>query len=69
MQRALEDAANRDAAEVIGIVEIGDQDLKRAFGIAGGRGNGIHDALEQRLQVGAGLGEISVVAVPVLATV
>ena len=58
MQRALKDAADGDAAEVIGVVEIGDQNLQRAFGIAGGFGNRIHDGLEQRLQIRARLGRI-----------
>ena len=58
VQRALKDAANGDAAEVIGVIEIGDQNLQRAFGVARGRGNGVDDGLEQRLQIDAGLGQI-----------
>jgi hypothetical protein len=38
VQRALEDAADGDAAKVIRIIEIGDQNLQRAVGVAGGRG-------------------------------
>ena len=55
MQRALEDAADGEAAEVVGVVEVGDQDLQRAVGVAGGRGNGVDDGFEERLQIGAGL--------------
>ena len=58
VQRALKDAADGDAAEVIRVVEIGDQNLQRAFGVAGGGGNGVDDGLEERLQVGAGRGQI-----------
>ena len=38
VERALEDAADGDAAEVVGVVEVGDQDLQRAVGVAGGLG-------------------------------
>ena len=58
MQRALEDAADGDAAEVVGVVEVGDQNLQRAFGVAGGRGDGADDGLKQRLQIRAGVGQI-----------
>ena len=55
---AVEDAADGEAAEVVGVVEVGDEDLQRAFGIALGDGDGLDDLLEERLQVGAGAGEV-----------
>ena len=68
MQRALKDAADGDAAKVIGVVEIRHQNLQRAFRIAGGCGNGGDDGLERaaanRRRALAG----SSVAVPALAT-
>ena len=58
VQRALKDAADGDAAEVIGVIEIGDQDLQRALGVAGSLGNGGDDGLKERLQIHAGRGRI-----------
>ncbi len=58
MQRALKDAADGDAAEVIRVIEIGDKNLQRAVGIARGFRNGFDDGAEQRLQIYAGLREI-----------
>ena len=68
MQRALEDASDGDAAEVLRVVEIGDQNLQRGLWIAFGGRNGVDDGLEERLQIGARDVAISVVAVPCLAT-
>ena len=66
MERALKDAADGDAAEVIGVVKIGDKNLERALGVSGGGGNGVDDGFKERLQIrarhsgvrgcGAGLG-------------
>ncbi len=58
MQRALEDAADGNAAEVVGVVEVRYQDLQRAFRVAGGGGNGLHDGFEERLQTLARLREV-----------
>ena len=58
MERALKDAADGDAAEVIGIVEIRDQNLQRALGIARRFRDRIHDRLEQRLQIHSRLSRI-----------
>ena len=48
--RAVEDARDGEAAEVVAVIEIGDQNLQRAGGVAFGRGNGLHDGFEQRLK-------------------
>ena len=53
LQRAVEDAGDGEAAEVVGVVEVGDQDLQHAVGIALGRRNGRDDRFEERLQIGA----------------
>ena len=53
-QGAVKDAADGEAAEVVGVVEVGDEDLEGAVGGAGSGGDGLEDELEERLQVGAG---------------
>ena len=58
LQGAVEDARDGEAAEVVGVVEVGDQDLQRAVGVALGGGDGLDDQLEERLEIGAGLGEV-----------
>ena len=55
---AVEDATDGETAEVIGVVEVGDEDLKGAFGVALRDGDGLDDLLEEGLEVGAGNGEI-----------
>ena len=55
---AVEDARDGEAAEVVGVVEIGDEDLDGAFGIALGDGDGLDDLLEEGLKIGAGNGGI-----------
>ena len=50
-QRAVEDARDGQPAEVVAVIEIRHQDLQRAIGVAGGRGDGRHDGIEQRLQI------------------
>jgi hypothetical protein len=55
---AVEDAADGEAAEVVGVVEVGDEDLQRAVGIALGDGDGLDDLLEERLEIDAGDGEV-----------
>ena len=51
VQRALKDAANGDAAKVIGVVEVRYQNLQRSIGIARRRGNRRHNRLKERLQI------------------
>ena len=51
---AVEDAGDGEAAEVVGVVEVGDEDLERALGIALRHWDGLDDLLEERLQIGAG---------------
>ena len=58
MQRALEDAGDGDAAEVLGVVEVGDEDLERCFRVADSGRNGLDDRLEERLKIGAGNGHV-----------
>jgi hypothetical protein len=50
---AVEDAADREATEVVGVVEVGDEDLHCTFGLALGNGDGGDDLLKERLQVGS----------------
>ncbi len=50
-QRAVEDARDGQPPEVIAVIEIRHQDLQRAIGVAGGRRDGLHDGIEQRLQI------------------
>ena len=57
-QRAVEDARDGQAAEIVAVVEIGDQHLQRPVGIARGLGNGRDDGFKQRPQVLAGLVEV-----------
>ena len=45
-QSAVEDAANGEAAEKLGVIEIGDLKLKNASGIAGRRGDFIYNGFE-----------------------
>jgi hypothetical protein len=45
---AVEDAADRDASEVVARVEIGDRDLQRRVGVAAGRRHVLDDRVEQR---------------------
>ena len=54
VQGSVEHARNRQAAEIVGVVEIGDQDLQRAVRVAAGRRDGGDDGFKQRLQVFAG---------------
>ena len=58
LERAVEDARDGEAAEVVGVVEVGDEDLEVAVGGAGRGGDGLEDELEERLEVGAGDGEV-----------
>ena len=57
-ERAVEDAGDGEAAEVVGVVEVGDEDLEVAVGAAGGGGDGLEDKVEERLEVGAWLAQI-----------
>ena len=52
------DAAHADAAHIVVVVDGGDQQLERALRVALGCGNVLHDAVEQRAQVGAGLAPV-----------
>ena len=54
MQRAVEDARDGETAEIVAVVEIGDENLQRAVGIAGRSRNVLHDRFEQRTQIAAG---------------
>ncbi len=51
---AVEDATDGETTEVVGVVEVGDEDLDGALGIALGDGDGRDDLLEEGLEVGAG---------------
>ena len=53
MQRALEDAADRDTPEVIRVVQVRHQDLQRRLAVARRRRNRLQNRLEQRLKVRA----------------
>ena len=50
-QRAVEHAADGQAAQVIAVIEIRHQQLQDAVGIADGRGDVLQDRVEQRAQV------------------
>ena len=52
-QRAVEDAADGQASQVIAVIEIRHQQLQDAVGIAGGRRDLLEDGFEQRAEVGA----------------
>ena len=58
VQRSLKDAADGDAAEVIGVIEVRNQNLQRAAGITRRFRDRFHDGAEERLQIDAGLGWI-----------
>jgi hypothetical protein len=51
---SVEDAGDREASEVVAVVEIRDQDLQRASDVTLGGGDGFKDCVEQRAQVLAG---------------
>ena len=51
---AVEDAADRDASQVVARVEVGDEQLQRRVGVAPRRRHVVDDRVEQRPQVGAG---------------
>src|SRR6188508_2994181 len=51
LERAVEDARDREAAEVVAVVEVGHEDLQRAGRIAGGAGDMFHDRLEERTEI------------------
>src|SRR5580700_7185914 len=53
-QSSLEDAGDGEAAEVVGVVEVGDENLEDAGGVAFAFRSGIEDGLEKRLQIFAG---------------
>ena len=55
LEGAAHHAAHADAAYILGIVDGGDQHLRRALRIALGRGDVLEDGLEQGLQINAGL--------------
>ena len=53
----VEDAADRDASEVVARVEVGDEHLQRRIGIAPRRRHAVDDGVEERPQVLARLGD------------
>src|SRR4051794_22825927 len=57
-ERAVEDAADRQAAKIIAVVEVCDEELKRPCGIAFGGGNLMNDGFEKRLQIRALVGRV-----------
>ena len=57
-QGAVEDARNRQATEIVAVIQIGHQHLQRAIGIALGLRDGVHDGVEQRPQILARLAQI-----------
>ena len=48
---SVKDAGNRQTAKVVAVIEVGDENLQRAIGIAPRLRNGAHDRLEQRPQI------------------
>ena len=53
LQRAVEDATDGQTTEVVGVVEVGDEDLEGAVRGSRRRRNGLEDELEERLEIGA----------------
>ena len=51
-QGSLEDAPNAQAAQVVAVIQVGDEHLQDGFGIARRRGNVLQDGVEERAQVG-----------------
>src|SRR5262245_17348354 len=51
MQRPVKHTGDREAAEIIAVIEIGHENLQGSFGIAGRRRNMLDDRFEQRTQV------------------
>ncbi len=58
LERAVEDACDGEATEIVRVVEVGDENLQVAIGGAGRGGNRLEDELEEGLEVGAGDGEV-----------
>ena len=54
LEHAAGDAADADAPDILGVVDGGNQHLRRAVGIAFRRGNVFQDGIEQRAQIRAG---------------
>ena len=50
-QRSVEDAADCDAAQVVAVIQIGDQQLQYSFRISGRTRNVLDDGVEKRLQI------------------
>src|ERR1019366_1126154 len=48
---SIKNAGDGEAAEIVAVVEIRDQDLQRAVGVSLRRGNGVDDRLKQQTQV------------------
>ena len=68
-QRAVEHAADGQAAQVIAVIEIGDQQLQDRIGIARRRRDVLQDGFEQRAQVGRMRLPWTVFAMPAFALV
>ena len=62
--RAVEDAANGDAAKVVAIVEVGDQQLKVRLGSHCRRRDVFHDRVEERAQILASVCQVDAWRVP-----
>ena len=68
LERAVEDAADAEAAEIVAVIQVGDQHLEHAVGVADGRRDVLHDGVEQgRRSVASS--SILDLATPVLAMV
>ncbi len=67
-QRALHDASDGEAAEVVGGVEVGDQRLERRVGVAGRGRDRVGDGVEDRGHVGVGPGHAHTQHRPALAS-
>src|SRR5207302_1989039 len=55
VERAIKNPGDSEAAKVVAVIEVGDQNLQRGSGVAGGHGNGVEDGVEERAQIFAGL--------------
>ena len=59
----------RQAAQVVAVIQVGDEHLQDGVGIAGRRRDVLQDGVEQRAQIGGRIFHACVLATPVLAMV